>query len=266
MAHHLLDRVALALQGIVAHVISEVVGKTSRKPQSGLRPPAHPQGSVWAHLGYAVRSLRRAAARARLAPGSASPDASGPASGEEALVAAIQEIERLSAEAQSQLDHDDAADLKLTSLPRLPPAPQASSTREAWVAWWAVVSAPAPGGALTVLRSTIPRVAARAARKAAKKSRTSRRRARRLRDFKTFWSALRQPSAGSGLRPSSFIPPAEHPGEAPPPARACASPAERLEGADQSWAWMHDEQPTFPAPAFLTSQADPPPAPVSFIS
>ena len=74
MAHRLLDRVALALQGIAAHVINEVEGKTSSKPQSGPRPPAHPQGSVWAHLSYAVRSLRRAAVRARLAPETATPD------------------------------------------------------------------------------------------------------------------------------------------------------------------------------------------------
>ena len=144
-----------------------------------------------------------------------------------------------------------------------PPAgpPSLVATHQEWQRWWGLLWASgadqSPEGALRALRRSLPGLAARLATARGSADHTSRRRALRAGDFSTFFARLKGGGDATGLRPSRFYPaPDRASGRAPGP-RPCLSDAEVLEAADQEWAWMHDEQPTFPRPGFLREVEDP---------
>ena len=110
------------------------------------------------------------------------------------------------------------------------------------------------------LRGALPNILERVAQRAVSEDASARRVTRRKNHFREFFKHLRPGSAVStGLRPTVFRcgPEEGNQGET----RPCYSQAERLEAADQMFAWMHDEQRPYPRPPFLQDYQDALPAP-----
>ena len=261
-----LDAVALALHGITGEVVARVVGRAPSGLQRPRRPPRAPPGSAWELVSLWTMGLRRAVAvSAAFAP---SPSVSGStetnARDRQHIRSTFDELCKALASGRDELTAAPP-ELVLPDIPeQLPPPPPLDAPGQQWRTWWEGLNRlPAPtrgGGALHRLRASLPQVLHALQALNANRILHNRRESRRHHQLRTFFACLRpQGDRGGGLRPELFIEAATH--NAPTSQRPCESQAERLEAADQTFAWMHDEQPPFPLPRFLRKITDSMPAP-----
>ena len=261
-----LDAIALALHGITGEVVARVVGRAPSGLQRPRRPPRAPSGSAWELVSLWTMGLRRAVAvsAAFAPPPSVSSSTETDVRDRQHIRSTFDEPCKALVSGRNELTAAPP-ELVLPDIPeQLPPPPPLDAPGQQWRTWWEGLNRlPAPtrgGGALHRLRASLPQVLHALQALNANRILHNRRASRRHHQLRTFFACLRpQGDRGGGLRPELFIEAATH--YAPTSQRPCESQAERLEAVDQTFAWMHDEQPPFPLPRFLRKTTDSMPAP-----
>ena len=156
------------------------------------------------------------------------------------------------------LPEDLATELAMAGRPQTPP--DTNAPQKNWQLWWDAATAATTRGHLNQLRRAINHISNTLHLRELRAGRRIRHRARRHHQTRFFFHSLRhKPGKGGGLRPDAFRAATRDNASRTP--RPCRNQAERLEAADQAFAWMHDEQAEFRPPRHLTRATDAHPAP-----